>query len=148
MSLAGQAVNLFKVFRTDNSTSGLSGVRGETRHLFRGMICYYGLHYVAFFLNRTDGSWLMFDDHVVRPLGRWEEVKERCLQGKWQPVMVFYECNQGEARPASHPGGRRAALSIDHHDQRRERQCSAVRPSLTMSSSRPVLTPGHALPHL
>lgn len=64
-------------------------------YAFRGMICYYGQHYVSIFSDdffpHSDPRYLLFDDAHVRPLGDWATVKEECISARYQPVLLLYE---------------------------------------------------------
>jgi len=67
---------------------------GETapKYRLKGMICYYGKHYNAYFYNESRKIWFLFDDETVKPVGKlWEEVVDRCLRGRLQPSIVFFE---------------------------------------------------------
>jgi len=58
----------------------------------RGMICYYGKHYTAYFYIPSLQRWYVFDDITVRPVGvEWADIQERCLKGRLQPSVLFYE---------------------------------------------------------
>lgn len=58
----------------------------------KGMICYYGKHYVAIFNNFDTSEWYMFDDSNVKLIGTdWNQVHQRCLRGRLQPSVIFYE---------------------------------------------------------
>ena len=69
----------------------------------KGMIAYYGQHYIAVFNNTDDGSgdatsaalpycWLWFDDKTVHRLGHtFDAVCEKLLRGNFQPQILFYE---------------------------------------------------------
>jgi len=64
--------------------------------VLRGIMCYYGSHYAAYFRPaqevNADGMWFMFDDSVVRPIGKeWVSVARSCLASRFQPVALFYE---------------------------------------------------------
>lgn len=44
----------------------------DLKYFFKGMICYWGLHYYGYFreLNGEEGDqWQLLDDHNVRVLG-------------------------------------------------------------------------------
>lgn len=61
-------------------------------YTLRGMICYYGLHYNAYFRNPKTREWLMFDDSRVTKVGSsWDDVTKKCCAGKWQPFVLWYE---------------------------------------------------------
>jgi len=64
---------------------------------FRGMICYYGRHYMAIFYSSAFQSFVMFDDKRVSNLGDWNAVLERCGRGKLQPTVLFFETQDPQA---------------------------------------------------
>ncbi|OWY95078.1 Inactive ubiquitin carboxyl-terminal hydrolase, partial [Phytophthora megakarya] len=89
-----QALDLGRIFRLDNSAE-VSSV-----YSFRGMVCYYGRHYVGFFASRSldeDGvereRWFLFDDTRVKLVGTWADVRLRIERGGYQPTLLFYERN-------------------------------------------------------
>lgn len=88
-----QTLDLSHIFRLDN-TSGVS-----SEYSFRGMVCYYGRHYVGFFASRSleDGKaqerWFLFDDTRVKRVGTWADVRLRVERGGYQPTLLFYERN-------------------------------------------------------
>ncbi|EGZ19167.1 hypothetical protein PHYSODRAFT_557028 [Phytophthora sojae] len=89
-----QALDLGRIFRLDNSAE-VSSV-----YSFRGMVCYYGRHYVGFFASRSldeDGvereRWFLFDDTRVKLVGAWADVRLRIERGGYQPTLLFYERN-------------------------------------------------------
>ncbi|ETO61669.1 hypothetical protein F444_20365 [Phytophthora nicotianae P1976] len=88
-----QALDLGRIFRLDSSTE-VSSV-----YSFRGLVCYYGRHYVGFFASRLneDGvekeRWFLFDDTRVKLVGMWADVKLRIERGGYQPTLLFYERN-------------------------------------------------------
>lgn len=58
----------------------------------RGVISYYGHHYVAFFRNPQTKVWFSFDDKTVKQISRdWEDVVEKSILGKLQPMLLWYE---------------------------------------------------------
>lgn len=64
------------------------------KYVFRGFVCYYGLHYVSIFQEHSlggDVSFLLFDDTRIRRLGGWNDVKSECLRSLYQPVLLLYE---------------------------------------------------------
>eukprot|EP00211_Chloroparvula_japonica_P005454 CAMPEP_0119135384 /NCGR_PEP_ID=MMETSP1310-20130426/19171_1 /TAXON_ID=464262 /ORGANISM="Genus nov. species nov., Strain RCC2339" /LENGTH=361 /DNA_ID=CAMNT_0007126261 /DNA_START=293 /DNA_END=1374 /DNA_ORIENTATION=- len=64
----------------------------QTRYRLRGMVCYYGMHYDAYFIHPTRRQWWVFNDEMVRRMGdSWLSVKEKCLRGRCQPSVLFYE---------------------------------------------------------
>ncbi|POM66503.1 Inactive ubiquitin carboxyl-terminal hydrolase [Phytophthora palmivora] len=89
-----QALDLGRIFRLDKSTE-VSSV-----YSFRGLVCYYGRHYVGFFASRSldeDGvereRWFLFDDTRVKLVGTWSDVRLRIERGGYQPTLLFYERN-------------------------------------------------------
>ncbi|KAL6077098.1 protein deubiquitination [Balamuthia mandrillaris] len=78
---------------TDRRREGrLNPPHHRNLYIFRGMICYYGKHYSAYFFSYTLNEWLCFDDEKVKVVGHnWESVVESCLSAHWQPSILFYE---------------------------------------------------------
>jgi len=61
-------------------------------YFLKGMICYYGRHYNAYFQDENTLCWRVFDDATVKEIGSsWEAVKKRCAKGHFQPSILFYE---------------------------------------------------------
>lgn len=48
-----------------------------------------GEHYHAFV--HTEGRWVAFDDATLSDVGPWEAVVKKCILGKIQPSLLFYE---------------------------------------------------------
>lgn len=68
---------------------------------FRGMICFYGKHYDAYFYSDFRKQWLVFDDATVKCVGdQWEHVLARCQLGHFHPSVLFYERVPGTYKPA------------------------------------------------
>lgn len=64
----------------------------DSFYKLKGMICYYGKHYDAYFYNETQRHWWLFDDATVKQVGStWKGVKEKCVKGHFQPSILFYE---------------------------------------------------------
>lgn len=58
----------------------------------RGIVSYYGHHYVAFFCNPQTLEWITFDDKTVKRVGnQWKHVIEKCGKGRLQPLLLWYE---------------------------------------------------------
>jgi hypothetical protein len=55
------------------------------------MVCYYGAHYQAFVLSPALRKWLIFDDESIGLIGAWDAVKAKCLAGRIQPSVLFFE---------------------------------------------------------
>jgi hypothetical protein len=73
-------------------------------YIFRGLVCYYGLHYVSIFHDgsSTDtDTFLLFDDQRVRVVGDWNSVKDECVRSLYQPVLLLYEIQNAEAGASS-----------------------------------------------
>ena len=95
-------------------------MRGKQRrgpsYVFRGLVCYYGLHYVSIFqqfsnaattsstasssagpalqqseLEVVEQQYLLFDDQNIRVIGDWAAVQELCVKALYQPVLLLYE---------------------------------------------------------
>lgn len=64
----------------------------NSTYRLRGVICYYGHHYVAFFQNPQTREWLSFDDKTVKKVGKhWKDVIHKCSLGRLQPMLLWYE---------------------------------------------------------
>jgi hypothetical protein len=64
----------------------------DSLYLFRGMVCYYGKHYVSFFQSQSkQGHWYLFDDRHVYLVGSWDQVRDRIERGCYQPTILFWE---------------------------------------------------------
>lgn len=87
-----QTLHLGNIFRLDNSSV-------SSDYSFRGMVCYYGRHYVGFFASRSIENgvekerWYLFDDTRVKLVGAWADVRLRVERGGYQPTLLFYERN-------------------------------------------------------
>ena len=56
------------------------------------MICFFQGHHTAFAVK--NGCWVSFDDALSSHVGNWQEVMQKCKDGKMQPVYIFYEQKQ------------------------------------------------------
>ncbi|PRP77343.1 hypothetical protein PROFUN_05588 [Planoprotostelium fungivorum] len=80
--------------------SSADGKDKDKTYILRGMICYYGCHYDSYFYNSQQKAWFVFDDANVKQVGTsWAKVKERCLLGKFQPSLLFYENSKNAPPP-------------------------------------------------
>ncbi|PHJ22443.1 ubiquitin carboxyl-terminal hydrolase [Cystoisospora suis] len=61
------------------------------KHVFRGMVCFYGQHYVCFFYHWASAKWVLFDDSRVKRALTWKTVLEMCVGGKLLPCLLFFE---------------------------------------------------------
>ncbi|KYK68152.1 ubiquitin carboxyl-terminal hydrolase [Toxoplasma gondii TgCatPRC2] len=63
----------------------------EGKHVFRGMVCFYGQHYVCFFHHWASAKWVLFDDSRVKRGLMWKDVVSMCVAGKLLPCLLFFE---------------------------------------------------------
>lgn len=63
---------------------------GKHVYRIRSMVCYYGQHYMAVALM-ADQNWYMFDDATVVLIGQWSDVVTKCVAGRTQPSVLFFE---------------------------------------------------------
>lgn len=91
-----QTLHLDRVFHLDDTSAAAAA------YAFRGMVCYYGRHYVGFFASRSTAvesgatgqdqeRWYLFDDTRVQLVGAWADVRLRVERGGYQPTLLFYE---------------------------------------------------------
>ena len=80
----------------DGAAAG-EGREGGSVYVLRGIICFYGRHYVLFFMDRdkhhTDHhakKWWFFDDSAVRPVGPWDALQPFIKQNSFHPTILFY----------------------------------------------------------
>jgi len=99
--LVSRSVRLNQLFMPGGAAFDSSDEGPE--YLFRGMVCYYGLHYVSIFQEHgaVKAKFLLFDDKTVRPIGAWDEVVELAIKSRYQPVCLLYERS---SRPRSRGG--------------------------------------------
>lgn len=83
LSLIPQTIKLSNVFVLPPTE--------KREHYLRGMVCYYGIHYNAYFYSELRRQWLVFDDATVKEVGSWDAVVSRCVQGRVHPSLLFYE---------------------------------------------------------
>jgi hypothetical protein len=62
-----------------------------SRYIFKGMVCFLGSHYVAFFYSMRRNAWMQFDDSSVSMIYDWQEVIGKVIKGRMIPVLIFYE---------------------------------------------------------
>jgi len=62
------------------------------------MVCYYGLHYISIFdsgeIIENIHNFLLFDDHTIKDIGDWTDVKEKCIKSRYQHVLLLYELDK------------------------------------------------------
>lgn len=68
-----------------------SSVEKYPLYLFRGLICYYGMHYVAFFFCWARKKWILFDDTCVREEKDWSSVASIIMNGQYVPTILLFE---------------------------------------------------------
>lgn len=61
------------------------------RYIFRGMVVFYGRHYMAYFYSERFDAWYQYDDSKITRVGNWTDVKNKCIKGLTQPILMFYE---------------------------------------------------------
>ena len=54
-------------------------------------VCFSGMHYTAFVREAAGSAWALYNDAVVSPAGPWPDVCARCVAGRWQPSLLFFE---------------------------------------------------------
>ena len=75
-----------------------SGEEGSSsNYILRGIVCFYGRHYVLLFMSRSKGIdrveekiWNYFDDSRIREIGPWDNVKPFLKKNGLHPTVVFY----------------------------------------------------------
>ena len=67
------------------------GQDSTTNFVLRGMICYYGKHYWAYFYSESFDTWLQFDDQNLRKIGNFTQVIEKSIKGRAIPRVLFFE---------------------------------------------------------
>eukprot|EP00879_Flechtneria_rotunda_P016093 GHRR01016834.1.p2 GENE.GHRR01016834.1~~GHRR01016834.1.p2 ORF type:complete len:152 (+),score=43.25 GHRR01016834.1:79-534(+) len=81
----GPAVDLSVVF---------GDIAAGPSYQLRSVICYFGHHYQAFVLSEELHQWLLFDDHVIKVVGDWQQVKQAMVSSRLQPSLLFYESSE------------------------------------------------------
>ncbi|XP_057491394.1 uncharacterized protein LOC130777143 [Actinidia eriantha] len=61
-------------------------------HLYSliSMVCYSSQHYICFVYDERE-EWIMYDDAIVKVIGRWDNVILECKKWKFQPTVLFFE---------------------------------------------------------
>lgn len=90
-----QSRNVPPAWRTPGSTPTNNKEKKGPSYVFRGLVCYYGLHYVSIFEVLEDGdkdaTFYLFDDQRVVRIGNWEETVRKCVASRYQAVLLLYE---------------------------------------------------------
>jgi hypothetical protein len=63
----------------------------SSKYVLRGLVAFYGRHYMAYFYSEKHDAWFQFDDAAIREIGNWVDVKDLCIKGRQQPILVYYE---------------------------------------------------------
>ncbi len=69
---------------------------GSKEYRLHSMVCYYGEHYHAFV--HTEGRWVVLDDATLNLVGAWNDVIKKCIMGRIQPSLLFFEEQPGGER--------------------------------------------------
>jgi hypothetical protein len=83
-----------QIFKTDQMPTNPEevGINDNCEpYYFRGLICYYGMHYVAFFYCWARKKWVLFDDTRVQEENDWSSVASIIVDGHFVPTVVFFE---------------------------------------------------------
>lgn len=75
----------------DGPAAGAAEGEPPQEYALRGLICYYGMHYVALFWCWSRMKWILFDDTRVREEQDWSSVIHVIMCGLYVPTLVFYE---------------------------------------------------------
>eukprot|EP01114_Cavostelium_apophysatum_P014332 TRINITY_DN3689_c0_g1_i4.p1 TRINITY_DN3689_c0_g1~~TRINITY_DN3689_c0_g1_i4.p1 ORF type:complete len:590 (+),score=108.12 TRINITY_DN3689_c0_g1_i4:1276-3045(+) len=122
-----------------DQTLDLSQVYGgiaESPYELKGMICYYGKHYDAYFFDQQKGQWWIFDDARVRPVAeQWRQIKQRCHQGKHQPFILFYQAIE-EFKPNR---GNNDALRANNDMSRSSNDVARLKKRITEKGTTPLM---------
>jgi ubiquitin C-terminal hydrolase len=93
----GQIAELMKLVRPSIDLKSMFNssaieINPTQQMMLRGLVCYYGRHYVAFSFSVSFQTWLMFDDANVVEVGpTFETVVQKCIKSTYQPSLLFYE---------------------------------------------------------
>ncbi len=82
MAAIGTSLKLSGVFR---------GGPGSPMYQLRGVVCYFGHHYLSFALSEELDQWLLFDDTQIALLGAWKDVAHAITSRCLQPSVLCYE---------------------------------------------------------
>lgn len=74
LSNIGDRVDLAKCFDAAGPAIKFKHGGIRTTYRLRGLVCYYGRHYVALFYSTAHKMWLLFDDSRVIEVGSWQNV--------------------------------------------------------------------------
>jgi hypothetical protein len=81
MDLISAEFNMSDVFPT-----------GTGVYQLRGIVCFFGRHYISYFYRPLAKKWVCFDDSSHREVGSdWSSVADKVKAGRYQPSVIFYE---------------------------------------------------------
>lgn len=64
----------------------------DARFQLVGLTAFYEQHYVCYCYSQGAGQWILYDDDTRRLAGRdFDAVKEKCVQGRLHPQLLFYD---------------------------------------------------------
>ena len=46
---------------------------------------------MAYFYSEKHDAWYRFDDESITRVGNWTDVCDKCVKGRTQPIVLFYE---------------------------------------------------------
>lgn len=100
LSMIRPKLQLEQIFRFSHSAKPGKDVQSEQIYSFHGLICYYGMHYIALFWCPARMRWVLFDDTFVREKEDWSAVASLIVSGQYVPTLIFYQCLQDTPAPA------------------------------------------------
>eukprot|EP00930_Biecheleria_cincta_P083875 TRINITY_DN73377_c0_g1_i1.p1 TRINITY_DN73377_c0_g1~~TRINITY_DN73377_c0_g1_i1.p1 ORF type:complete len:482 (-),score=81.79 TRINITY_DN73377_c0_g1_i1:15-1460(-) len=100
LSMIRPKLQLEQIFRFSHSGPPGNEVQSEQSYSFHGLICYYGMHYIALFWCPARKRWVLFDDTFVREKEDWSAVASLIVSGQYVPTLIFYQCLQDTSAPA------------------------------------------------
>lgn len=130
------------IFRTDKtcspshrgtasaSSNGSSSSQSEPsanadgEYVVRGLVCYYGMHYIALFWRANSAKWVLFDDAHVREEQDWSAVTKLIMAGSYVPTLVFYERREEARLPQS--SSQELTRQIEELEDPQQANCSVM----------------------
>lgn len=95
---------LFALGMEDSVGDGSGGRSAPHVYRLRGMVLYYGKHYVAVVASESMRAWLLLDDTRISVVGDWAAVVDKCVACRYQPTILFYELMQHDDATQSDGG--------------------------------------------
>lgn len=99
LSMIRPKLQLEHIFRFSHSGWPGNEMQSQQGYSFHGLICYYGMHYIALFWCPARMRWVLFDDNFVREKEDWSSVASFILSGQYVPTLIFYQCLQDTPAP-------------------------------------------------